>query len=95
MGNKRVQNLPVFKRGSPGSNSCSSIPLSDSHLQVLKIKAGSTMDRQCNTGEGVGTRLGDHSDIMVQTNTHKEASLPGKLEEKVLTATLASRHCGG
>lgn len=32
--------------------------------------------------EGMGERPGDHSDIMVQIDTHNEASLPGKLEEK-------------
>lgn len=45
--------------------------------------------------QGVGARLGDTSDVMVQTDTHNEASLPGKLEEQALNATLASRHCGG
>lgn len=43
----------------------------------------------------MGARLGDRSDVMMQTDTHNEAFLPGKLEEKVLNATLASRHCGG
>lgn len=46
MGNNRAQNLTMFRRMSSVSNSCSSITfqLSNSHLQVLKLKAMPTMD---------------------------------------------------